>query len=135
MKINKNPTPRDIRQFVLLWALFASIGGALLRWRHHSDGAQVLWMAAAVVGFGGLVFLPWGRLIYRLWMGFAAGMNFVVTRFLLTFIFVVILTPLGIFFKLIGRDALRLKKTSFKGNSYWIDHEKTTDPAAYQHLY
>lgn len=135
MKANKNPSAKDIRQFVLLWALFASLGGALLLWRHRPQGAHGLWIAAAFVGIFGFLILPFGRLVYRIWMGFAAGMNFIVTRLLLGFIFCFILTPIALVFKLMGRDALGLKKSSFKQDSYWREHDKITEKSYYSHLY
>jgi multisubunit Na+/H+ antiporter MnhG subunit len=135
MKVNKNPSAKEIRQFILLWALFASIAGGLLLWRHHPQAAHGAWIAAVLVGVLGVLILPFGRLVYRLWMGFAAGMNFIVTRLLLAFIFFVILTPLALFFRLTGRDALRRKKSSFSKDSYWLDHDSITDVSSYKHLY
>ena len=134
MKANKNPSPKEVRQFILLWALFASLGGGLLFWRHHPAGARIAWMAAAIVGCLGLIVPPLARGFYRAWMAFAAGMNFLVTRMLLTLIFWVVLTPLALFFKLLGRDTLELKKPGSK-DSYWHDHDKITDAASYRHLY
>ena len=135
MKINTHPSPKDVRYFVLLWALFAGAAGGLLFWRHHPMAAQIAWMAAALVGCLGMAIFPLGRGFYRVWMSFACGMNFLVTRLLLTLIFWGVLTPIALVFRLWGRDAIRLKKSSFTRDSYWLEHDKAPDLVSYRHLY
>jgi len=133
MKINKNPSRRAIVTFCLTWALVASAAGGLLFWRHHAEVAKGLWIAGICVGLLGSLVIPFGRAFYRMWMGLASGINWLITRALLAVIFYGVLTPLALFFKLIGRDALEIKKG--QRSSYWHDHDRISDPSAYQHLY
>jgi len=98
-------------------------------------GARIVWAASIVVGLSGVLLAPLARLFYRAWMGFAYGINFLITKLLLAFIFFGVLTPIAFVFKLIGRDELILKKTGSSRTSYWREHDKMTDKTAFRHLY
>jgi hypothetical protein len=135
MNINRNPSIQEVRRFVFTWGLAAALAGGLLFWRHHPLGARIAWTASLLVGLSGALLPPLARLIYRVWMGFASGVNFLVTKLLLAFIFWGVLTPMALLFKLIGRDALLLRKSGAPRASYWREHDKMTDPASYRHLY
>ena len=100
-----------------------------------STPARIVWAASIVVGLSGVLLTSLAWLFYRMWMGFAYGINFLITKLLLAFIFWGVLTPIAVFFKLIGRDALMLKKSSAPDPSYWREHDKMADPASYRHLY
>jgi hypothetical protein len=115
--------------------LASAVMGGLLFWRHHPMGARRVWAAGVAVGFSGALLPPLARLFYRAWMGFATGINFLITKLLLVFIFWGVLTPIALVFKLIGRDALMRKKSGASRTSYWQEHDKMADTAAYRHLY
>ena len=68
-------------------------------------------------------------------MGLTAKIAWVVSTVTLTVVFWAIFTPVALWFKIIRRDPLKLKKTSFKGDSYWQDHEKIENVAYYKHLF
>ena len=58
-----------------------------------------------------------GSRIYKGWMAFAKVLAFVNTRILLTLFFVVVIGPIAVFLKLIGKDFLE-RKIGTQG-SYW----------------
>jgi len=133
MKLDKNPSHQDIRRFMAIWPLMVACAGGLLFWRHHPLSARVLWCAALGVGLSGNIFGSLGRVFYRAWMGLAYGINWLITRILLMFIFWGVLTPMALLFKILRRDVLRLKPP--RSASYWQDHDKMTDLSSYRHLY
>ena len=55
--------------------------------------------------------------IYFVWMIFAAILGWIMTRVVLSFVFYLIITPIGLFTRLIGEDFLALKRK--KTDSYW----------------
>lgn len=59
---------------------------------------------------------------YRAWMKFGHGLSIVNTYVLLAIVFFVLITPLALFFRLIGRDALNRKFT--QSRSYWVKQDK-----------
>jgi hypothetical protein len=70
--------------------------------------------------------------IYKVWMGFAFGLGWIVSRIILTILFVFILTPLGLFAKLFGKEFLDLNFNKEK-SSYWIP--KKEEEADYEKMY
>jgi CHASE2 domain-containing sensor protein len=135
MKINRNPTVQEVRRFVFAWTLAAAVMGGLLFWRHHPLGARIVWTASIAAVLSGALLPSLARLFYRAWMGLVYGINFLITKLLLVFIFWGVLTPIALLFKLIGRDALMLKKSGASSGSYWREHDKITDMDSYRHLY
>ena len=70
--------------------------------------------------------------IYKVWMGFAFGLGWIVSRIILTILFVFILTPLGLFAKLFGKEFLDLNFNKEK-SSYWI--QKKEEASDYEKMY
>ena len=55
--------------------------------------------------------------IYKIWMTFAVIIGWIMTRVILSVLFFSIITSIGIFTRLIGKDFLNLK--SKNNESYW----------------
>ena len=61
------------------------------------------------------------RKIYKVWMKFAHALGWVNTRIILTLVYLLIMTPLALIFKVVGKDPMNRK---FGGqDSYWIKRE------------
>tara|TARA_B100000035_G_scaffold36111_1_gene27279 strand:+ start:12176 stop:12580 length:405 start_codon:yes stop_codon:yes gene_type:complete len=54
----------------------------------------------------------------KAWMLFGFAIGKIINPIILGFIFFILITPVSLFFKVIGRDELRLKKVSKK--SFWV---------------
>jgi hypothetical protein len=98
-----------------------SVGGVLcgiallLLWRRRIGRAEVLGgIGAVLVIFGWLApkLLKWPS---ALWWRFAKALSWVNTRVLLTLLFAVVLTPLGLIWKLMGKDPLGRRRSTFAG--------------------
>lgn len=62
--------------------------------------------------------------VYKVWMALAFLLGWLMSRILLTFIFYVVIAPLGMTARLFGKRFLSLKiETGSK--SYWVQKEKT----------
>ena len=57
--------------------------------------------------------------VYRFWMGLAFALGWVMSRVLLTLLFYLVLTPIGLFAKIVGKKFLDLKFEDNK-ESYWV---------------
>lgn len=62
--------------------------------------------------------------VYRIWMGIAFVLGWFVSRFLLSILFLIVLTPIAIIAKLVNKKFLNLafKKADL---TYWIKTEKS----------
>ena len=56
--------------------------------------------------------------------------GFVVSHIVMAVMFYVILTPVGLVFRLIGRDPLQ-RRFDRQAASYWVPRERVTDPRRY----
>lgn len=70
----------------------------------------------------GAIFPPVLKPIYLGWMAMAIVLGSIVTRILLTIFFFLVITPVALFFKLIGRDVLN-RKHDKSAETYWIEKE------------
>ncbi len=89
-----------------------------------------------IYGFGGvgLVLFISGTVMpailrapYRVWMGFAFGMGWIVSRVILTVLFFLVLFPMGILARLFGKEFMDLNMKK-KKDSYWIKNGGTQAP-------
>lgn len=73
--------------------------------------------------------------VYLAWMSLAVVLGFFMTRVILTIFFFLVLTPVGLFFRLIGRDALQ-RKIDRKAETYWLEKEyPITDRSRYENFF
>ena len=63
--------------------------------------------------------------IYFVWMTFAAILGWVMTRVILSIVFYLILTPIGLITKILGEDFLALKK--LPSDSYWNQRDSSKE--------
>ena len=117
----------DLRKFgwtmavacVVLWAALAHAFPYLLG---RGRNLPILWQIglgfAAVGTLLPIVLKP----VYYAWMTLAVCLGFVMTRVILTIFFFLVLTPVSVLFRLIGRDALH-RKIDRQAETYWIDKE------------
>ncbi|HOI31059.1 MAG TPA: SxtJ family membrane protein [Melioribacteraceae bacterium] len=62
------------------------------------------------------------KTIYKFWMGFAFALGWVVSRMILTLLFILVMIPVGLIAKVFGKKFLDLKWGDTK-SSYWIMKE------------
>lgn len=99
---------RELRNFGLVFAvLISAVFGVLLP--HLADRAVPVWPWALALSLAIMAMLcPIVlRPIYVLWMKFGAVAGWINTRIILLLVFIVLITPVAILFKLIGKDPLQ----------------------------
>lgn len=123
------PSSKDVRIFaVILAAIFTFVG-----WRVF--GNQFPWSClaytAATVALV-LAAVAWQSLLgtYRAWMGLAIVLGSVVTRVILGVAYLVMILPIGVFFRLTGKDPMR-RKLEPDAKTYWLPVAPIADRASY----
>jgi hypothetical protein len=131
--ISFTPSTRTLRQFAGIWVLFF---GGLACWHGlvgaHTSIALVLAVLAVTVGPLGLIWPRAIRWIYVGWMVLAFPIGWVISRVILALLFYGLFTPLGQFFKLIGRDALA-RRYHPGVDTYWAPKPTAIDMRSYYH--
>ena len=129
-EINKNPSPKELLKFGATFLGGMALFGLLYNFYFHKESlAHGLWIA------GGGVFLlslipPIGRVLYVLWMGIGITMGLVTSPIILVVVFLFLITPVGLFFKLVGRDTMK-RKLDKGATTYWEEYKESDDPATY----
>ena len=59
----------------------------------------------------------------KLWMKFGIFLGFIVSPFVMGVVFFIVVTPVGLIMRLLGKDLLKIKKNKF-ASTYWINCEK-----------
>jgi len=134
VEINWNLDKKELRKFGLIALVLLNVAGLVLRFVF---GLAFIW--AALPGIAGLcIFLVTlisvraARIIY-LGLTFAAlPIGFVISVVLMAAFYFLILTPLGLGFKLAGRDLLQ-RKFEPDSPTYWMTRRQTNDPEQYFH--
>lgn len=121
MKLRLKEDPREWRKTVLLTALGVAVLSSLTRWRRVLSHRTWLIILAVLALFALLaVFQPrLFRGFYRISVRVGFWLSQLVARVVLTLLFFVVLAPLGFVFRLLGKDALRLKP-SRDATTYWV---------------
>lgn len=112
--------PREWRKFVLAMSLAAALLGWILHHKHIlPDAVFYPWIGLAVVlALAGACCPSLFRGVYRKVMTASFYVGQVMGRVLLTLFFLLLVTPLGLILRLIGKDLIGLKKAP-PGASYW----------------
>jgi len=120
VKLRLKDDPREWRKFGISSALVLALITGFFCWRGFlpNPAAVVLltgWLATAVLA----VLRPaWLRGPYRVGVRVSHWMGRVVAPVVLTAVFVVVLTPLGLLLRLLGKDLLRVRRDP-RATSYW----------------
>src|SRR5262245_58039201 len=137
VKLNWNPTPKQLRQFgVVFLAGFLIIGLVKYFWpfsRFITQDKNFGLIAILIALVGGGLALTGTKLalpLYYLWMGIAFVMGNIMSRVIMVIIYYGVVTPVGLFGRPIGRDKLQLKKP--KTDSYWHDISLPKEPEKYE---
>jgi len=129
----KTDTP-DLRKFGLLVGGVLCGFGLLLLLRHKTNYPYFFWPGAVLIAFGSI----WPRALkypYIAWMTMAFALGFVMSHVILTLFFFLLVTPISLFARLVGKDFLR-KKRDPQATTYWIPREAAAKtPENYEQQY
>jgi hypothetical protein len=106
--------------------------GLLLLARHRT-GLPLLGLGALliIVGF----FAPNAlRYLHALWIGLSLLIGWLVTRLILTIVFFLVVTPIGLLQRLARRSPLEFRFRT-EASSYWRPREKSFAPADYRNQF
>jgi len=125
-----NPNRRQLRSFGITLGIAILVIAGVLYWR-NAPGVVLVSSIGVLFLTAGLAAPAILRRLYKPWMALAVLMGFVMTRILLTLIFVLLFIPTGLLMRLFGRDPLR-RKLDPDAKTYWI--RKQYDPKSRERL-
>lgn len=120
-----------LRHFAASWlVVFGAWAMAIGVSRGWPTLSVLLGITAVGIGVPGLFAPALIRRVYFVAMVVTFPIGWVVSRFVMLVIYYGVFTPLGILFRLKGRDALRLRPQT-RESSMWVRRESPTDPVRY----
>ena len=129
--INWKPTDRQLREFAVASLVAAGLVGGLLWWKIGDNRiSPVLWALGPIVALVGLVApraIRWLFLALTL-AAFPIGM--VIGFVLLSLTYYLVVTPIGLCFRLLRRDLLD-RSLDRETSSYWIKRPPRRQPGRY----
>jgi len=132
IRINRNPSARQLNQFGLIWLGFMAFFGAVAWFKLAAPAAAVaLWAAAVVVPVIGWALPSFMRLVF-LGMSYAAWpIGFVVSHVILALVYYLVMTPIGVLMRLFGYDPMT-RRGDRAGESRWVERaESERGPESY----
>jgi hypothetical protein len=113
---------RALRSFgLVVGSVFLGIA-LVVFWRAEWSfvpGMQIFGGLGAALIILGLVWPPLLRPVYRVWMAVAVILGFLMTRVILTMVFFLVVTPIGLLMRAFGRDPLN-RRLDKNASTYWI---------------
>lgn len=121
MTKQEKKSSKELRKFGLVMTVALLILGTLLWWKHKPAAPYLLVLAGFFLG-SGIVYPKILQPVEWAWMKLAHILSAIMTRVILTLTFYLVVTPLGLVMRLLGKDLLHRK---FERNleSYWVPVE------------
>ena len=127
MKLKLKEEPGEWRKAAWMSALGLALLCSLLRWRRVlavAPWVTILCLLAAVAATAALR-PQWFRGYYRFSAKVGFGLSRAVGGAVLALLFFIVITPLGLGRRMLGKDPLRLRRPA-GDKSYWADARKQT---------
>jgi riboflavin transporter FmnP len=133
IQVFRKSTVRDWRKFGLVVGGVLVVAGLWVALARNGPVGHILWNAGlvlAVVGLAAPRLLKW---IYVGWMTVGLVLGTIVSTVLLTFLFYCVVTPVGLFARVMGNDFLARQKLGDCATR-WIrrDRSKAREPQQYE---
>ena len=137
IQVDWKPDAKKLRQFGWISLVGFGVIGLVVGWKIGSfkEGGSmtvpyVLWGLAVLFWLMGLVAPKTLKPVYLLLTLVALPIGLILSNLVLLLIFLLLFTPIALFFKLVGRDGLRLKPIP-DAESYWVKHAPPGEPKSY----
>jgi hypothetical protein len=119
---------KNLRKFALTVGPIFLLIAAWCVWKHHLTTTVVLACVGLALVIAGGVLPQSLRGVYQVWMGFSFAVGWVVSRVIITIMFYLAVTPVGLLARAVGKDFLDINMRR-RHDSYWVkkDSGKTVN--------
>lgn len=132
VKVNKDPSTRDLRQFAGIWMPLACliVGWMIQRRTGEWTVSLTIWAICAVMALAGLA-QP--KLIKPVFVGMMYAVfpiGFVLSYCILAIVYYLVITPVGLIMRLVGYDPME-RKLDREAETYWKVREPSPNSSRY----
>ncbi|HMK35124.1 MAG TPA: SxtJ family membrane protein [Desulfomonilaceae bacterium] len=122
--VRREPTSRDLTILALLFFVIPSAIGGFMLWKGAANGW--IWIIAGACLGVSRVIGPFFKALYKLWVTLSIILGYFVSRILLTIIFFIVITPMGLIMRILGKDPMD-RKLDPNAATYWSPKEREED--------
>ncbi|MXY23764.1 MAG: hypothetical protein F4Y45_04475 [Acidobacteria bacterium] len=120
-RVNRRPSPRDLRWFGLLLPFFVALVGVIARWQFGAPPvAAGIWSAGGALAALYWLVPPFRRPILVGWMYAALPIGWTVSHLIMGVMYYCVVTPIGLLSRLVRGDTLH-RRPDRNMPSYWIE--------------
>ncbi len=131
IEIRWDADQKFLRQFAALFVLFFAIVGGLHYYNHGTlQVPAILWTIGTVIGVTGFIYTPFIRWVYLGWMIAIYPIAWTVSVVILAIVLYLVVTPIGLIMRMIGRDPLHREFDS-EAATYWVPRRQVSDTSRY----
>ena len=125
---------KQLREFGLTIGIILCLLGGIVLWRGKQT-YPYLFSIGGIFIITGIVIPFILKPLQKVWMGFSIILGFFMSRIIMTILFYLVLTPIGIIMRVLGKDILDQKIDKNKA-SYWHARDaKPKDAKSYENQY
>ena len=129
--INKNPPKKDLTTFGLLLPAFTLLLTGMFYWRTGSFRIPQYILAFGLTLSAFYWLIPSLRKYIYLAFTYAAfPIGFVISHLILAFTYYLVITPIGLLMRLLGRDPMH-RAFDRAAPTYWLPRTQSPDPSTY----
>ena len=125
-RINWHPTRREIKYFSVTMLIAFALANAVLLLAGKYRVAGWFFGCGLALSIGCYFIPPVGKLVYLVWMAATYVLGRIVSPIVTAIIFYLLVTPIALVNRLMGKDRLRLKKPK-NASTYFVDHIDAQD--------
>lgn len=131
---NIKSTKKELREFGLTIGIILVILGSIALWRNKDIYPYFLGIGTTFIVLG-LTFYKILLPFQKIWMGLGLVIGFFVNRIILSILYYLVITPIGLVMRLLKKDIID-QKINKNVNSYWHEKDnKLKDKASYENQY
>ncbi len=130
IKINRHPSPRDLRVFATLAFVFLSALAYFTQFRGQDTTAALLFILASLSIILGVIAPRALRLPYLTAVHLTFPLGFVLSHLILALVYFGVMTPIGLLMRPLGRDPLQRRFDPARP-TYWIPKTTPRPPTSY----
>ncbi len=124
VSVNWHPSPKELNGFRWISVVITLVLAVVL---HIVRDMSISWCAVIagiglIIGLSGFISLRLTRIFYVSLVAVTLPIGMVVSFVFMAVFYFGLITPLGLFFRCIGRDALQRRRDP-TARTYWIDHK------------
>ena len=121
---NLDVNTKSLRKFGLsVGAVFCILALWMFLKNHFPLALSILGIVGVLLMVMALTIPKALKEIYKVWMGMAFAIGWVVSRIILAILFFLVVTPIGFIAQLFGKEFMDIRKNK-RRNTYWIERNE-----------